>query len=72
MSGAGKYSFALDGPAWIDVSKGDEALLPYSFSHDPDCSGIRKIVSFDLAAGTYQVQTRKSQSPKMRSLILAN
>jgi hypothetical protein len=72
VSAAGKYSFALERPAWIDVSKGGEALKPQSFGHGPDCSGIRKIVSFDLAAGNYQVQIRKSQSPKMRLLILAN
>lgn len=55
---AGTYGIALDQPGWIDVLPGAEGGAPLAsvaHGHGPDCSTIRKIVRFQLEAGSYRV-----------------
>jgi hypothetical protein len=54
----GVYGIALDQRGWIDVlpvmdQGAPRPLRPVDHSHAPACSTIRKIVSFELNAGTY-------------------
>jgi hypothetical protein len=51
-----RVGLALSGGAWIDVVDGATALVSVEHGHGPQCSGIRKIVWFDLAAGNHIVQ----------------
>lgn len=51
----GTYRVALGTAAWIDVVADGKALLSASHGHGPACSGIRKIVDFNLMPGAYVV-----------------
>lgn len=51
-----RVGIALSGPAWIDIVQGATAVASVDHGHGPDCSGIRKIVWFDLPAGRHIVQ----------------
>lgn len=52
----GRLKIALNDGAWIDLVR-DGAIVPsVAHGHGPDCSGIRKIVEFDVTPGTYIVQ----------------
>ena len=53
---AGRYRVALDAAAWIDVLQEGKALVSVGHAHGPACSGIRKMVEFDLAPGRYILQ----------------
>ncbi|KQN25875.1 hypothetical protein ASE86_06690 [Sphingomonas sp. Leaf33] len=54
---AGTYGIALDQKGWIDLYRlGTMTALPSArHGHGPDCSGIRKIVRYDLTPGQYRV-----------------
>lgn len=63
---AGAYRVALGTGAWIDVL--DAKARPIaSFAHNAGatCSGIRKMVDFKLAPGTYAVQLSGSNDTTM-------
>ena len=51
-----RYRVSLGAAAWIDVVQGAAALPSVAHGHGPDCSGIRKIVEFDLSPGAYLLQ----------------
>ncbi|MEC3911151.1 hypothetical protein U5A82_11945 [Sphingobium sp. CR2-8] len=63
---AARVGIALDGPAWIDVITDQTAQTSVEHGHGPTCSGIRKIVWFNLAAGRHIVQIAGSKGPSMR------
>ncbi|MEA1675614.1 hypothetical protein [Nitrospirillum sp. BR 11163] len=66
----GPYRIALDGGAWIDVVADGKPLLSTSHKHGPNCSGIRKVVDFGLAAGTYQLQLSNSPAATITVLVV--
>lgn len=61
-----RVGIALDGPAWVDVVSGVEAVASVEHGHGPACSGIRKIVWFDLPAGRHLVQIAGSKASTVR------
>lgn len=61
-----RVGIALDGPAWVDVVTGTIAVASVDHGHGPDCSGIRKIVWFDLAAGRHVVQIAGAKAGMVR------
>ena len=63
---AARVGIALDGPAWIDVVTGTTPVSSVDHGHGPDCSSLRKIVWFDLAAGRHLVQIAGSKSAEIR------
>lgn len=63
---AARVGIALDGPAWVDVVTGAEAVASVEHGHGPACSGIRKIVWFDLPAGRRLVQIAGSKAATVR------
>lgn len=63
---AARVGVALDGPAWVDVVTGKAATPSVDHGHGPDCSGIAKIVWFDLPAGRHLVQIAGSKAAKIR------
>ncbi len=63
---AARVGVALSGPAWVDVVTGDAPVASVEHGHGPDCSGIRKIVWFDLPAGRHIVQIAGSQAAVVR------
>ncbi len=66
---AGTYEVSLGSAAWIDVTTADAVLASTGHGHGPACSGIRKIVRFDLQPGTYDVRLSRSESDKAQVLV---
>ncbi|WBU31272.1 hypothetical protein OOZ54_07190 [Rhodopseudomonas palustris] len=53
---AGTYTVALPSPAWIDAVQAGHTLKPSGFSGATDCTGIRKMVRYELSAGELLLQ----------------
>ena len=53
---AGRYRVALSQAAWLDAVQKGERLKTSDHAHPPACSGIAKIVAFDLQPGRYWLQ----------------
>lgn len=70
----GNYRIALGSPAWIDVigrdnTGKDRAATSTAHGHGPACTGIRKIVDFTLAKGSYTLQLSANAEPQTTVLI---
>lgn len=52
----GRYRVALGSGAWIDVLAYGKPATSVAHGHGPACTGIRKMVDFDLTAGRYVLQ----------------
>lgn len=63
---AARIGIALSGPAWVDVVSGTVTQPSVDHGHGPDCSGIRKIVWFDLPLGRHVVQIAGSKAREIR------
>lgn len=63
---AARVGIALDGPAWVDVVTGTTPQIAVDHGHGPACSGIRKMVWFDLSAGRHIVQIAGSKAASVR------
>lgn len=61
-----RIGVALDSPAWVDVVTGTKAQASVEHGHGEPCSGIRKIVWFDLPAGRHVLQVAGSKSETIR------
>lgn len=70
VESTGTYRVALGSAAWIDVLKGEAAVASTAHGHGPDCSGIRKVVDFPLAAGSYTLQIAGSAAPSLPLMIV--
>lgn len=57
---AGQYSVALSRAAWIDVIAPSGPLTSSTHRHGPECTSIRKIVTFQLKPGNYQLRIKNS------------
>lgn len=67
----GSYGIALSDRGWIDVTRGKEpAIKSTGHGHGPPCSTIRKIVNFDLTAGTYMLQVSDSPVASVKVLVV--
>lgn len=53
---AGRLQVALGEGAWIDLVRAGSVLASVEHGHGPSCSGIRKIVAFDVEPGVYVLQ----------------
>lgn len=61
-----RVGIALSGPAWVDVVTGSSASVAVDHGHGPECSGIRKIVWFDLGPGLHLVQIADAPTREIR------
>ena len=67
---AGKARIALDQAAWIDLVR-DGAIVPSTgHGHGPKCSGMRKIVDFDLTPGRYGIQIVNAPNDRIGVMAL--
>ncbi|WP_448658040.1 homogentisate 1,2-dioxygenase [Sphingomonas sp. CJ99] len=66
---AGRYRVALGSAAWVDVIGSGAAIASVSHGHGPACTGIRKIVDYDLAPGRYLLQLSGSASVSVAVLV---
>lgn len=67
---AGVYRVGLSSGAWIDVIRDGKPLSSTTHGHGPACSGIRKIVDFQLAPGRYLLQLAASADPALTAMIV--
>lgn len=67
---AGRYGIAADGKIWIDIRANAAPLASVGHGHGPACSGIRKIVWFTLAVGTYELALSKAEATSARLLFV--
>lgn len=65
----GVYEISLGGPAWVDVVRDGVAVASQSHRHGPACSGIRKIVTFSLQPGLYEVRFSRSPAPAVQAMV---
>jgi hypothetical protein len=69
---AGNYSVALSDAAWIDVTAAGKTLTSTGHGHGPACSGIRKLVRFDLEPGRYSLRLSGVKAATIDMAILQN
>ena len=69
-SDAGRYRVALGAAAWLDVVAGDKALTSVTHGHGPKCTGIRKMVDFDLKPGRHLLQIVGSPTPAIDMMVV--
>jgi hypothetical protein len=67
---AGVYQVGLSNAAWIDVVRRGKALKSLAHGHGPLCTGLRKIVDFRLARGTYTLQLAAMPEPTSRVMVV--
>ena len=65
---SGSYRIALSEPAWIDVIANGRTLPSSAHSHAAICSGIAKLVDFQLTPGNYMLQV--SDAPTRALLMM--
>ncbi len=65
-----RVGIALSGAAWLDVVTGTTAAVSLDHGHGPDCSGIRKIVWFDLPKGANLVQIANAPGDSIRIMAI--
>jgi hypothetical protein len=53
---AGRYRVAQSGRSWVDVIVGGKAVTSAAHGHGPECSGVTKMVEYDLPAGRHLLQ----------------
>lgn len=66
---AARIGIALSDGAWVDVVTGQTALKSVEHGHGAACSGIRKIVWFDLMSGLHTIQI--ASAPRATIRIMA-
>ncbi len=66
---AGDYTVALGSAAWIDVEEDGKALEPSTFGHGPECTTIRKLVTFALKPGVHALQVAGNGADTVRLMV---
>ena len=67
---AGQYRIALGSGAWIDLISNGKPVISIAHGHGPACTGIRKMVDFDLKPGHYTLQI-SANADQQTSLLIA-
>lgn len=66
---AGDYTVALATPAWIDVLEDGKALEPLKFGHGPECTTIRKMVTFAMKPGLHVLQVAGNGADTLKLMV---
>ncbi|HET6527029.1 homogentisate 1,2-dioxygenase [Sphingopyxis sp.] len=67
---AGRLIVALDAGAWIDLVRDGAAVKSVTHGHGPACSGIRKMVEFDVTQGRYQLQIVNAPAASIHAMAV--
>ena len=67
---AGIYSIGLSTGAWIDLVAKGKALTSVAHGHGPICTGLRKMVDFRLAPGSYALQLAGMKADTTKVMIV--
>ncbi len=66
---AGVWRVALGSGAWVDVVKDGKASTSIAHGHGPDCSGVRKMVDYQLQPGRYTLQIAANGEDRLSVLV---
>lgn len=69
VAAAGVHQVAIADSAWIDVVGPDGFVASVEHGHGDPCTGIRKIVAFDLTPGDYVLQLSGAEAESTHVLI---
>lgn len=69
IEAAGTYRIALGDAAWVDLVEDGKPVASGAHGHGPECSGVRKMVDFTLARGTYTVQLSGSPATTLAVMV---
>jgi len=64
----GRLIIALDDGAWIDLVRDGVKVKSVVHGHGPECSGIRKMVEFDVTQGRYLLQIVNAPNASIRAM----
>lgn len=67
---AGRLVVALDAGAWIDLVRDGAIVKSMTHGHGPACSGIRKMVEFDVTQGRYQLQIVNAPTASIHAMAV--
>jgi hypothetical protein len=67
---AGLYRVAISDHAWIDVVSQGKLVPSSGHGRGPACSGIRKMVDYQLEAGPYTLQLSAGEQNKLAILVV--
>ena len=70
ISEAGTYRIALSRGAWLSVFRAAGEARSTTHDHGPACSGIAKIVSFDLEPGIWHLAVSEAKGPDMTVMVV--
>ncbi|HMO77536.1 MAG TPA: hypothetical protein PKD48_19520 [Sphingopyxis sp.] len=66
----GRLVVALDAGAWIDLVQDGAIVKSAAHGHGPACSGIRKMVEYDVAPGRYLLQIVNAPDRSIRAMAV--
>ncbi len=66
----GRLIVALDAGAWIDLVRDGAVVASATHGHGPACSGIRKMVEFDVTQGRYQLQIVNAPTASIHAMAV--
>lgn len=66
---AGTWRVALGSGAWVDVISDGQTATSIAHGHGPDCTGIRKMVDYDLKPGRYTLQIAANGEDALTLLV---
>ncbi|MEE4451184.1 hypothetical protein [Novosphingobium resinovorum] len=68
---AGRYRVAQSGRSWVDVIVDGKPSPSVAHGHGPDCSGIAKMVDYDLPAGRHLLQVAANGEAALTVMVSA-
>ena len=68
---AGTYQVTLSDVAWLDLVQGDAFRKPSAFSGATGCTGVRKVVRFDLDGSPFVLQVSGAPVDHLRIMVEA-
>ena len=66
---ADDYMVALGSAAWTDVLEDGKALEPSKFGHGPECTTIRKMVTFAMKPGLHVLQVAGNGADTLKVMV---
>lgn len=66
----GRLVIALSEAAWIDVVRDGSFVTSVAHGHGPACSGIRKMIEFDVTPGRYLLQISGASSASIDAMAV--
>lgn len=70
VNNPGRLIVALDADAWIDLVRDGVVVKSPAHGHGPACSGIRKMVEFDVTQGRYQLQIVNAPASSIHAMAV--